>query len=278
MRPDAAFPQWREIKSASNPVLKQLRTLDRKKTRTETGLFLTEGARHLAEALKHGWSPSVVLVADAVFGRPYVQTLLGDAAAVGADIIVTSEALLSGIAKRDNAQTVIAAIRQRGVDLSALPATGKRYIALWEPRDPGNLGTILRTCDAAGVDGLVLIGTSCDPFAVETVRASMGSLFAQPFARAEYRAFDAWRQAAGLRLIAGSVNASLRPDETDLSSPSVILMGNEQSGIPAEVEAQCDALMRLPMRGHADSLNLATATGLLVYEAWRQRGFEGAHT
>ena len=169
---------------------------------------------------------------------------------------------------------MIAAIRQRDLDLAALPSEHPGlWIGLYECRDPGNLGTILRTADCAGAAGVILIEQCCDPFSVEAVRASMGSLFDVKLARAGFDAFNAWRQSAGLSMVAASVNGSVNHTSVPFERPSVILMGNEQAGLPEQVEAQCDTLCLIPMRGGADSLNLAQATAIMLYEGWRQRGF-----
>jgi TrmH family RNA methyltransferase len=98
-------------------------------------------------------------------------------------------------------------------------------------------------------------------------------LFDMPFAQADFDAFNAWRQAQGLTLTAASVNGTIRHDAAPFGAPSVILMGNEQAGLPPAVEAACDHLSLIPMRGGADSLNLAQATAVMIYEAWRQRGY-----
>jgi len=138
------------------------------------------------------------------------------------------------------------------------------------------LGTIVRTADAAGVDGVILIGQCCDPFSVEAVRATMGSLFAMPLVEAEFADFNAWRTKAGARMLAASMRGVHAHDKATYGQRSVVLMGNEQAGLPVEVEAECDELVRIPMMGAADSLNLASAASVMIYEAWRSQGYAGA--
>jgi TrmH family RNA methyltransferase len=121
---------------------------------------------------------------------------------------------------------------------------------------------------------VILIETCCDPYSFEAVRASMGSIFDMPFAAASFDQFNAWRKGLGLTMSAASVNGTARHDRTDFTSGAVIIMGNEQSGLPPEAEAACDQLCLIPMRGGADSLNLAQATAIMTYEAWRQRDFK----
>jgi RNA methyltransferase, TrmH family len=264
------------LTSPSNPLIKSLKSLERKKERTETGLFLAEGARIVGQGLARGWKPETVLIAADMADRPQIAAVARDAEQAGARVVLAPERLMSKVTQKDNAQSVVAAFHQRRLkleDLSRPAETPPLYVALYEVRDPGNLGTILRTADCAGVSGVILIGTCCDPFSFEAMRASMGSLFDMPFAQTGAAEFDAWRRREGLTVTAASVNGTLRHDAAPLAGPSVLLMGNEQAGLPAGIEASCDHLALIPMRGGADSLNLAQATGIMVYEAWRQRGY-----
>jgi TrmH family RNA methyltransferase len=265
-----------KITSPANPLIKTLKGLHAKKGRAETGLFLAEGARLALEAADLGVWPAIALVAPAALDRPPVRAFLAEAADRGARCVETSPAILEQVSKRDNAQTLVCAYPQRLSELGDLPADGF-VIALDRVRDPGNLGTILRTADASGAGGVILVGECCDPFSVEAVRASMGAIFAVRLARAELGAFLGWRREAGLQLIGTSLNGRFGPEAYDAARPTAIFMGNEQAGLTPEMEAACDALIRLPMRGKADSLNLAVATAVTVYDLWRRRGYEGAH-
>ena len=266
------------LTSPSNPLIKSLKGLERKKERQASGLFLAEGARLVEQGLANNWQPDTLVVAAAVADRPHIAALADKAEAAGARVVLVPERLMSKITHKDNAQSVIATFKQRQVTLDQLEVrTGPQkslFVALYEVRDPGNLGTILRTADCAGADGVILVGTCCDPYSFEAVRASMGSLFDMPFATASYEAFEAWRRKAGIASVAASINGTARHDQVDLQQDTIILMCNEQAGLPADVEADCDQLVLIPMRGGADSLNLAQATAIMVYEAWRQRDFQ----
>jgi TrmH family RNA methyltransferase len=202
------------------------------------------------------------------------RAFLHDMTHAGARCVETTPSILEAVSKRDNAQTVVAAYRQAYNHAADLKGAAL-LIALQGVRDPGNLGTILRTADAIGADGVVLLDQVCDPFAVEAVRASMGSLFAVKLARTDFAAFNAWRAAEGLQMIGLSLRGKLGPEAYDAALPTVLLMGNEQSGLSPEHEAACDALIKLPMKGRADSLNLAIATAVIAYDHWRRRGYEG---
>lgn len=273
-----AHAPYEHITSTSNPTIKLLRGLDRKKVRTETGLFIAEGARLLVDALKFGWVPHYILVGAETIDRPEIQDVLNACENSGARVLTTSPRILSAVSRKDNPQTIIGAFKQRTDSLDSLQTDGnRRYIALYEVRDPGNLGTILRTADAAGVHGVILVNHCCDPFSVECVRATMGALFSNKIIQVDFDTFNKWRKNANIKMAAASVNGSLRHDEVEYSDKSVILMGNEQAGIPHSTEAECDVLLKIPMAGAADSLNLAQATAIMTYEVWKGAGYDGAN-
>jgi TrmH family RNA methyltransferase len=257
--------------------VKLLKSLDRKKARAETGLFLAEGARLAEEALNHGWRPAYILAGASAIERSQTAALLARMQKAGARVLTASEKVLGSVSRKDNPQTVIAVFGQKLSKLADLPTAGsRRWVALYEVRDPGNLGTIVRTADAAGVDGVILIGQCCDPFSVEAVRATMGSLFAMPLATAKFADFNQWRTKAGARMVAASMRGKRPHDKANYGEKNVVLMGNEQAGLPPQIEAECDELVRIPMVGAADSLNLASAASIMIYEVWRSRGFAGA--
>jgi TrmH family RNA methyltransferase len=262
------------ITSSSNPQIKALKSLHMKKGRAESGLFLAEGARSALEAADLGVWPEILVFAPSALERPQVRALIEQAEARRVHTIETNESVLAQIAKRDNPQTVIGAYKQRLASLDELE--GDPIVALEGVRDPGNLGTILRTADSTGAGGVVLLGESCDPFSVEAVRASMGSLFAMRLARASFEELMRFKQKRGATLIGASLNGAALDADRAVSARAIVLMGNEQSGLPAHMEDACDLLVKLPMRGRADSLNLAVATAVMLYDLWRRRGYDGA--
>lgn len=269
---------FEHISSTANETVKLLRSLERKKDRQESGLFLAEGARHAEEALANGWSPAYAFASQAALDRPQTRDLLERMRKAGARVLTGTEKILATLSRKDNPQAVISAFRQKVTELTALPVDGaRRFVALYEVRDPGNLGTVIRTADAAGCDGVILVGTTCDPFSVETVRATMGSLFAMPLAATSFEAFRAWRDRNSVRVIAASMRGQHAHDKASYPERTCILMGNEQAGLPVDVEAACDELVRIPMMGKADSLNLASAASVMIYEAWRAAGYKGAN-
>ncbi len=175
-------------------------------------------------------------------------------------------AILAKISRRDNPQTVLGVFEQVFTPLEALePKAARCWVALEAVRDPGNLGTIVRTVDAAGCGAVILVGETCDPYSVEAVRATMGSIFAVKIARCSADAFLAWRRAWP-----GTVAGTLLSATTDFRAaaygdPTLLLLGNEQAGLTPALAAACDLTVKIPMRGRADSLNLAVAAGVMIY-------------
>jgi len=262
------------ITSASNPVVKLFRGLERKKGRQETGLFLAEGVRLVSEGLEQGWTLDTLVVGTTAMDRDYVVTLAQTAAASGTRVVNAAPNLMERLARKDNPQAVIGAFRQAHLSLERLTEDGPaRFLVLYEIRDPGNLGTLIRTADCAGMDGVLLLGPSCDPYSVEAVRASMGSIFDLPPVAVPAEAGLEWLKRTTTIIVAATMNGEARHDDDVYGERSAVLMGTEQSGLPDTVEAECDVCVRIPMRGGADSLNLAQAGAIMIYEAWRQQGF-----
>jgi TrmH family RNA methyltransferase len=233
-----------------------------RRERQATGLFLVEGLRSIAEAVALGHSPSILLHGEAVAAHP----LLCQAAALAGETLEVTEAVLAKISRRENPQMVLGVFEQRLTKIESLDATSARcWIGLEAVRDPGNLGTIIRTADAAGCGAVILIGDCCDPFSVEAVRATMGSIFALPIVVASQDAFLAWRRSWLGTVVGALLTATADFRAAPYRDPTLILMGNEQAGLTQALADTCDLAVKIPMRGRADSLNLAVATGIMVY-------------
>lgn len=260
------------ITSLQNPSVKMLRSLDAKKYRDEEGLFLVEGARHIAEAFEQGWQAHTLAFSAAALHDATAKQNLALARQQKAQVLEVTDKILGSITNRDNNQPVIAAFRQRKAELSSID--GGFWVALENIRDPGNLGTILRTADAAGAKGVMLLGTTCDPWSPEAIRASMGSFTRMPIITASLEAFAAWRKTYKGRLVGTHLNArAIDYRDTPTALPLVLLMGSEQSGLSDRLTALCDTLVKIPMTGGAESLNLAVSTGIMLYEIARA-GFQ----
>ncbi|WP_182084223.1 RNA methyltransferase [Aureimonas sp. ME7] len=271
-RPDTVAPgRVKEVTSVSNPIVKDIRNLALKKHREETGQFLAEGLKLVIDALDAGWTLDTLIVAKSQLHSELLAKTAARTVAAGADVLEASDKVLTAISRRDNPQSAIGVFRQKVSRLERIDlGRDGLLVVLDRVRDPGNLGTILRTADAAGAKGVVLVGESVDPFSLEAVRATMGSIFAVPLARVDEAGFLAFRKS-----FKGLVVGTHMRGETDFRAPAygarptLLLMGNEQAGLTEALAGACEALVRIPQVGRADSLNLAVATGLMIFEARR---------
>jgi TrmH family RNA methyltransferase len=190
----------------------------------------------------------------------------------GGEAIETDRDILSKLSGKDNPQTVIGVYREFETELDRIDRNAADiWIVAQSLRDPGNLGTILRTGDAVGAGGLILVDDCVDPFSVEAVRATMGALFTQRIATAKWPAFLSWLRSGPGQLVGTSLKATHDYLEPAYAAPTFILVGNEAQGLPADYEADCDLLVKIPMLGRADSLNAAIATAVIAYEVLNQR-------
>lgn len=260
----------REITAFSNPLVKRVRSLRDKKHRRAEGLFMAEGLRILTEAREAGHLPQMLFFADGQ-RHQLLDQLIAETEAAGGDVIATSEDILHKLSGKDNPGAVIGVYAQFETGLDRIDRnTADLWIVAQALRDPGNLGTILRTGDAVGAGGLILIDDCVDPFSVEAVRATMGALFTQTIAAASWADFLAWLRAGPAELIGTSLNATQDYQAPRYTKPAFILVGNEAQGLPEAYEQACDTLVKIPMLGKADSLNAAVATAVMAYEVVNQ--------
>lgn len=260
------------VTSVSNPVVKDVRALSQRKRRAETGLFLAEGLKLVADAVESGWKVETLVVAAEMMRHPVAGRVAATARAHGALVLEANNAVMESVTRRENPQAVVGVFRQRLVELSALdPAAATVIVVLEGVRDPGNLGTILRTADAAGASAVVLVGETTDPFGLEAVRASMGSIFNVPVARASLDAFLAWREGFRGPVVGTHLSGAVDYRTVPYAEPAMLVMGTEQSGLSDRLAAACSHLVKIPMAGKADSLNLAVSTAVALYEMRRGR-------
>ena len=262
----------REITGFSNPLIKRVRSLRDKKHRKREGLVLAEGLRILTEAREEGALPEMLFHAGEAANHPLAAALIDAMEADGRDVIVTSPDILGKMSGKDNPQALVGVYRDQLTPLEQVDrASADIWIVAQSLRDPGNLGTILRTGDAVGAGGLILVDDCVDPFSVEAVRASMGALFTQTIATARWEDFLAWLRSGPGQLIGTSLKATQDYQQPCYQSPAFLLVGNEAQGLPEAYEAQCDLLVKMPMMGKADSLNAAIATAVMAYELLNQK-------
>jgi TrmH family RNA methyltransferase len=263
----------RQVTAFSNSTVKLLRSLRDKKARRAEGLFLAEGLRILTEARDSGRLPEIVAFSAEGAKHPLAAEIIAATEAVGGDAIETSADILSKMSGKDNPQMLLGAYRQPDTDLSAIVRSkAPLWIVAQALRDPGNIGTILRTGDAVGAGGLILIDDCADPFSVEAVRASMGALFTQDIANARWSEFIGWLRSGDGQLVGTSLKSKHDYLDAEYGKPCFLLIGNEQQGLPADYEAECDLLVKIPMAGRADSLNAAMATAVMAFAikaSWR---------
>jgi len=263
----------RQVTAFSNSTVKLLRSLREKKARRAEGLFLAEGLRILTEARDSGRLPEIVAFSPEGAKHPLAAEIIAATEAAGGDAIETTPDILSKMSGKDNPQMLLGAYRQLDASLEQIDrAASPLWIVAQALRDPGNIGTILRTGDAVGAGGLILIDDSADPFSVEAVRASMGALFTQAIATVRWGEFVAWLRTGEGQLVGTSLKATDDYLEAEYRPPCFLLIGNEQQGLPAGYEAECDLLVKIPMAGRADSLNAAVATAVMAFAikaSWR---------
>ena len=258
----------RTITGFSNPTVKFLRSLRDKKHRKREGKFLAEGLRLLTDAREAGRLPEVLAMATTREAHPLLAALEADVASAGGEVIEMDEALLAKITGKDNPQAVCGMFAEWDTSLDAIDRNrAPIWLVAQDLRDPGNLGTMLRTGDAVGAGGLILIDQCADPFSVEAVRASMGAVFTQEIALADWAQFIAWLRAGEGQLVAASLRNALPYRGAPYAAPCFLLIGNESRGLPQAYEDACDLRVTIPMRGAADSLNAAVAGAVLAYEA-----------
>ncbi|MBC7985862.1 MAG: RNA methyltransferase [Sphingomonadaceae bacterium] len=262
----------RAITAFSNPLIKRVRLLRDKKHRRREGRFLAEGLRILTEAEEAGVLPEHIFYCGEAGAQARIARLIEATEAAGGEAIETTPAILAKLSGKDNPQTVIGVYRERGAEGEAIEReSAPIWIVAQALRDPGNLGTMLRTGDAVGAGGLILVDDCVDPWSVEAVRASMGALFTQKIAHMRWDAFIAWLRAGPGQLVGTSLNANLDYQTARYETPTFLLIGNEAKGLPAEYEKECDLLVKIPMLGKADSLNAAVAAAVMAYEVLNQR-------
>jgi TrmH family RNA methyltransferase len=260
------------ITSLANPIVKEIRGLALPKNRRSSGLFVAEGLKLVADAMEAGWTIRDFVHASRAGEEPHVARLAAQVHARGGSVISVSEAVLAKITRRENPQTVIGVFQQKLLTPAQIrPEAAPVWVVLENIRDPGNLGTIIRTSDAVGAGGVILVGETVDPFSIEAVRATMGSVFHVPIARLTRIEFETLRRrwpgmVAGTHL-AGAVDYR----SVTWREPVLLVMGNEQAGLSPEMAGLCDVLVKIPMAGKADSLNLAIATGVMLFEVLRGR-------
>ncbi|MEA3327247.1 MAG: RNA methyltransferase [Chloroflexota bacterium] len=259
------------ITSFTNQKVKHIRKLEHKKYRQETGLFFVEGLRTVGEAVQTGAAIKALVFAPALLVSKFGRTQLDQSKVQDVSQIEVSKDIFEKIAHKQGSGGIGAVVQQRWQSLNAVQVTRQDlWVALDAVADPGNLGTIMRTADAVGCRGLILLGHSTDPHDPTAVKASMGAIFSQALIQAEWKALRKWLLNNNLTMVGTSDSALLDYQTLDYQRPLVLLMGSERHGLNEDMQAACDHMVQIPMTGRSDSLNLAAATAVMLYEIYNQ--------
>jgi RNA methyltransferase, TrmH family len=250
------------ITSLSNPLIKQARALRQKKARLESGLFLVEGIHHVGETVEAGWKIESILYAPerltSKFAHDLVSRLEMKAQPISAQV-------MASLADKENPQGILAIVCQKQIRIEDIKGL-RSGVALVAPQDPGNVGTILRTMDAVGIDVLFLLDGGVELYHPTVVRSSMGTLFWKPIIQTSFTGFVEWARTGQIQLVGTSAHGDVDYQTLLPKAPWILVMGNEQKGLSAEQTKSCDVTISLPMKGRVSSLNLAVATGILLYQ------------
>lgn len=263
----------RLVTSLTNDRIKAIRALEMRKVRKETGLFVAEGASLLVTARDNGFVPETLVYQTGTDHGGVTRGLVTFALNEGADVLEVSEAVLGKLASKDNPQTVLGVFKQKLADPPSAKevVTSATWLALEDVRDPGNLGTIMRTADAVGCAGVILVGTCCDPFSIEAVRATMGSIFSVPLVKLDRDAFLALMREWQGDVVATHLEATDDFRSVAYRGPELLVMGSEGRGLSDDIATAATRRVKIPMAGNLDSLNLAIATALTLYQIRGQR-------
>lgn len=270
----------REINTIHNKYIQYVRNLFRRKIREEEGRFVAEGLRFVEETLKSDWVTETVLYTSSLAQTERGQALLETARARRVRLIRVAEAVMARLGDTKNPQGVLAVVQQQQFHPEQLLETAVRAgtadpflgLAVDALQDPGNLGNLIRTADAAGGDGLLVGPGTVDVFNAKTLRATMGSVFAFPIATTADLAGMLGRfREAGVQVVAAAGSAPTVFYDVDFRRSTIIVLGNEGAGLAPEILAAADIVARIPILGRAESLNVAAAGSIMLYEAVRQR-------
>lgn len=260
------------ISSKNNSRIKQIRKLHSRAERDQHGLLYVEGIRQVAEAIQLGAEIESLIVAPELLTSEFALDLVEREVADGSDSLFVTAEVFRSISEREHPRGLSAVMRQHWEVLADIQLSAQSlWIGLDTVADPGNLGTILRTGDAVGADGVILVGKTTDPYDPSAVRASMGAIFSQLLVRATNETLIEWVRQQSVQVIGTSPDGPLDYQNARYAGPILLLMGSERHGLPPELIEICDPLVHLPMAGRSDSLNLSVATGVILYEIFNQR-------
>jgi len=249
-----------------------LRSLQTPQGRSRTGLYLIEGIRHVARAAEERAPIQSLFLSPGVLSNPFGQKLARRLRQSGIPSEQLTPQLYRDLSRAAEPQGLGAVVRQQWASTKNVrPNSGSLWLAVESIDSPGNLGTIIRTAEATGVSGLIVVGANADPYEPTAIRASMGSLFSLKLVRCSVSEFTAWARAFNVALVGSSPTGLLDYRSFRCRWPTVLLIGSEKHGLSEQLAEACDFMIRIPMLGRGDSINAAVAAGVLLYELFDQR-------
>jgi TrmH family RNA methyltransferase len=264
----------RQIVSPDNRYIKQTASLRQKKYREDTGLFVVEGIRFVQEALLSSWVLEYAVCSEEMKDSGRIRNLVGKFEDRGIPVLSVGSSLYHKIGETETPQGILAVVRQKNEALETISVTepSSPWVILDTLQDPGNVGTIIRTADASGAAGILLAGECADLYAGKTTRATMGSLFHIPVCKASVAQCLSFCSQWGLSLYVAGAEAAVVYSDVDLTLPCAVVFGNEGAGVGEEFRRQACLNLKIPIVGRAESLNVASAAAVILFEAARQRG------
>jgi RNA methyltransferase, TrmH family len=264
------------ISHRHHPAIKRIRSLQTRAARERTGTFFIDGMRFVGQALKHHVPIETLVVAPDLLLHPFGQKLAQQQQRAGTACLAVTPDVYYSLSQAEEPQGIGAVVRQRWEPLNRIdPSEGPCWVVAEAVQTPGNLGTMIRTCDAVGAGGVILLSRETDPYHPGAVRATMGSLFSQRFVRTSLPELMTWKQRHHCMLVGTSPTAAMEYQAVRYHSPVLVLMGGEREGLSRDYQALCDVMVKIPMVGGCDSLNLAIATSVMLYEVFNQRRAAG---
>lgn len=257
-----------EISSTANPRIKEIHKLLNRKERAESGLAYIEGLRIVIQAIQDGWDIQTLIYCPTMLVSPVGKQALDDFLTSGQNkSIEVSETVFRYLSGKDGPQGMAAVIHQKWSTLAEIDLNASQtIIALDEIADPGNLGTIIRTADACGVTSVILLDNCTDPYDPSSIRASMGALFNMALIKCSLDELILWKKTSGMHIFGAAGGTENDYHFAQYMEPMILLMGSERHGLSERHLEICDQVVSIPMVGKSDSLNLAMAAGIILYE------------
>lgn len=256
----------KKITSKDNIIIKEAKKLKEKKYRTERNSFLIEGFRFIEEAIKSDYNVEKMFIDEDVLEKCYEFDILNNIDD-GIEIYIVNKLIINLLSDTENSQGIIAIVKDKIKEVSREDGF---YIFVDKVQDPGNLGTIIRSADASGAKGVILNNGTVDLYNEKTLRSTMGSIFKLPVILDKNLAILKELKANGFKVIGSSLNTNDNFFDINLKNKIIIVVGNEGRGMSSEIEELCDNLVKIPMPGNAESLNVAIAASVMMFEVVRQ--------